>query len=163
LKIIYNCFGGSHSSVTAAAIHLRILPGDKTPRDSELLSLPYFDAQVAPDHGRLRFVGIDEFGNEIYVAGKRNLGTGYEMIMRSFLRIAGINDQEVIFIDTMPYVNAWMVIGGFLSRQCGLNKVGRKIVLYGTRRAYYRFIILVGRVKQRLLKEAGRLCENNIS
>ncbi|HPZ72110.1 MAG TPA: DUF3189 family protein, partial [Peptococcaceae bacterium] len=26
MKIIYNCYGGAHSSVTAAALHLGLLP-----------------------------------------------------------------------------------------------------------------------------------------
>ena len=41
--IIYRCYGGTHSSVMAASIHLELLPGDRKPAGKELLALPYFD------------------------------------------------------------------------------------------------------------------------
>jgi hypothetical protein len=31
MKIIYHCYGGTHSSVIAAAIHLGLLPEDRVP------------------------------------------------------------------------------------------------------------------------------------
>ena len=58
MKIIYNCYGGAHSSVTAAAIHLQMLPETRKPSAAELLNLPYYDAQVGKDHGRIRFLGL---------------------------------------------------------------------------------------------------------
>ncbi|HCX78095.1 MAG TPA: hypothetical protein DG577_01645, partial [Firmicutes bacterium] len=45
--MIYHCYGGAHSSVTAAAVHVGLLARDKTPSRLELVSLPYFDAQKA--------------------------------------------------------------------------------------------------------------------
>jgi hypothetical protein len=41
MKIIYCCYGGSHSSVTAAAIHLDMLPLTRKPTSAELLSIPF--------------------------------------------------------------------------------------------------------------------------
>ncbi|HWJ02080.1 MAG TPA: DUF3189 family protein, partial [Verrucomicrobiae bacterium] len=46
MKIIYNCYGGSHSSVTAAAIHLGLVDCGKVPCARELWKLPYYDSQV---------------------------------------------------------------------------------------------------------------------
>ncbi|HEX3010797.1 MAG TPA: DUF3189 family protein, partial [Syntrophomonadaceae bacterium] len=39
MKIIYHCFGGSHSSVTAAAIHLGLIEKHRPPSMEELMSL----------------------------------------------------------------------------------------------------------------------------
>lgn len=147
MKYIYNCFGGSHSSVTTAGIHLGLLPRERAAENKELLALPYYDAQVAKDHGRLRFMGFDELGNEVYVTGSRNLRTGYERIMRSVLTITGTKQKDIVIINTMPYVNLWMMIGGYLSRRLGFFRVGRSIILYGTRCSYYKFIHLVNLIK----------------
>lgn len=89
MKIIYNCYGGAHSSVTAAAIHLGWLPETRLPTARELLNLPYYDAQKGKDHGKIRFLGLDCLGNEIYIVGKKNLGSYYEKIMRSFILLSG--------------------------------------------------------------------------
>lgn len=149
MKFIYHCFGGSHSSVTAAAIHLGLLPENRPAADEELLSVQLFDAQVNPDHGRIRFMGWDDQGNEVYITSKRNLREHYEDIMKQLLHIAGGDElnREVVFINTMPYVNIFMVIGGYLSRRLGFNRLGRKIVCYGTRQSYYQFTQLVRQYK----------------
>jgi len=96
-------------------------------------------------------MGYDGEGNEVYITSKRNLGFGYERIMRQFLRITGRPDldREVIFINTMPHVNIFMVIGGYLSRRLGFYKLGRTIVVYGTRLSYLKFTHLIRQVKEK--------------
>lgn len=164
MKIIYNCYGGSHSSVTAAAIHVGLLPYNRIASREEMLRLPYYDAQIAADHGRIRFMGYDERGHEIYIIGKRNLGHYYERIMRQIINVAQGNQQEFIFVDTMPYVNIFMVIGGFLSRRWGWNRVGRYIILYGTQQSYFKFVHLVNLVKSNVDTNHRRQdCENCFS
>lgn len=149
MKIIYNCYGGAHSSVTAAALHLRLLSDTGCPSSAELLNLPYFDGQIRKDHGRLRFVGFDYWGNEVYIASKKNLGKFYGRIMKHLLLLGGEKPENFVFIDTMPYVNIWMVIGGFLSRRLGLTRIGRPIVIYGTKKAYWKFVHLIHLVKNK--------------
>ena len=51
--IIYHCYGGTHSSVMAASLHLGLLPQDKKPTGKELLALPYFDQQSGADFGKI--------------------------------------------------------------------------------------------------------------
>jgi hypothetical protein len=93
-------------------------------------------------------MGRDEYGNDVYIASKRGLGAKYKSIMNFFLDLIEENDNKIVFIDTMPYVNIWMIIGGFLSRRWGFTNFGRRIVLYGTRQSYFRFVQLVHLVKQ---------------
>lgn len=154
MKIIYNCYGGAHSSVTAAAIHLQMLPETRKPSAAELLNLPYYDAQVGKDHGRIRFFGFDSRGNQIYITGKKNLGVFYEEIMYNLLFLGGDKQEQenFVFINTMPYVNIWMVIGGFLSRRLGWKVLGRPLVIYGTKQAYWKFIHLINLVKDKYIK-----------
>lgn len=147
MKFIYNCYGAAHSSITAAGLHLGLLPEDRPAGNSEFLSLPYYDATSDPDHGRIRFMGFDDRGHEVYIASKKSLGGSYEKIMRTYIRIAEGEEDRVVFIDTMPYVNIFMVIGGFLSRRLGFNRIGRAIILCGTRISYRKFAILAHQVK----------------
>lgn len=151
LRIIYNCFGGAHSSVTAAALHLGLIPEDRPATARELLNIPYYDAQVGKNHGRIRFMGFDSMGNEVYIVGKKNLGAAYEKIMRSLIMLSGESQEKYHFVNTMPYVNLWMVIGGYLSRRLGWRFPGRPIVIYGTRKAYPRFLHLVKLLKGKCL------------
>ncbi|NMA02123.1 MAG: DUF3189 family protein [Clostridia bacterium] len=147
MHIIYHCYGGAHSSVTAAAIHTRLLSENTIPSGEELLKLPYYDLQVAEDHGYIRYMGQDEKQNNVYITSKHNLGKSYETIMRSVAEIAGLPQDELVFIDTMPYVNVLMMIGGYLSRRLGWVRIGRPIVIMGTKLAFPKFSQLVNIVK----------------
>lgn len=147
MYIIYNCYGGSHSSVTAASIHAGLLKDNKVPTPKELMNLPYYDRQIAKDHGFIRYIGRDENGNNIYITSKHNLSHYYETIMRSILCIMEIPNEELVFVDTMPYVNWLMVVGGYLSRRLGLTTIGRPIVILGTQIAFFNFSQLVNLIK----------------
>ena len=73
LKIIYHCYGGSHSSVIAAALHLKWIDKDRLPSEEEMMAIPYYDKTDNGDFGSILFIGIDESGNEIYVLGKKGM------------------------------------------------------------------------------------------
>jgi hypothetical protein len=71
MKIIYHCFGGSHSSVTAAALHLGMLDKTRIPTREQLMDVPYYDKTSDEDFGSIRYMGTDEFGHDVYVLGKK--------------------------------------------------------------------------------------------
>lgn len=147
MKIIYCCFGGSHSSVTAAAIHLGMLSSTRTPTGAELLLVPYYDRQIAKDHGSFRYMGDDEYGNQIYIIGKHNLGRNFEDIIRQIAEIFGLDQTNFVIVDTMPYVNMTMMIGGYTSRRLGIVTIGRPIVIRGTQNAFFKLAAMVHRLK----------------
>lgn len=149
MHIIYHCYGGAHSSVTAAAIHARLLSENSIPNGEQLLKLPYYDLQVAKDHGYIRYIGQDEHDNSVYITSKHNLGEDYEDIMRSIANIAGLPQNQLVFVNTMPYVNILMMIGGYLSRRLGWVRIGRPIVIMGTKIAFPKFSQVVNIVKTR--------------
>ena len=146
-KIIYHCYGGAHSSVTAAAIHLGQLRGEKVPTSEELMALTLFDRQTKEGHGKLHFFGFDEKGDEVYSVGCRNVGESVAKLLAKLKEILSAGD-ELIFIDTLHCVNLKMRIGGYISRRLGLIKIGRPIVLRGTRDAYFKLVKLVQQVKE---------------
>lgn len=155
MNIIYHCYGGAHSSVTAAAVHLGWLPTDRIPETEEFQRLPYFDRPVAKDHGRIRLMGKDELGNDIYVLGRRNSARIFENMAQGLLDVYNVPAEEFQFYDVMPYVNWKMMLGGFSSRKIGATFLGRPIITIGTKHSYWKIVTLVHRVKILQLKGGG--------
>jgi len=151
MKIIYHCFGGSHSSVTAAAIHLGWLDENRLPTQAELMKIPYYDKTNNRDFGSIRFMGRDKDGNDIYVLGKKSLGERYSRILVGVARILGVENQLLV-INCMPGVNWAMKIGGFTSRRLRLVLLGRPLVAQGTKWAYRYLVNLVAQTRKMLPK-----------
>ena len=151
--IVYHCYGGAHSSVTAAAVHLGWLPAERIPESDEIRSIPYFDRPRAKDHGRLQFMGKDEFNNDIYAIGRRNNSQVIDNIVRGLAEIFKIPKDRLLLVNVMPYVNWKMVVGGFTSRKLGLTVVGRPIIISGIKFSYWKIVSMVNRVK--VCKDSG--------
>jgi len=149
MLVVYQCYGGSHSSVTSAAIHLGMLDASRIPNKEELISLPYFDKTCDADFGRMRLVGIDTRGNLVYVLSKRNLGSHFTSILLGIAEMAGIK-EKVMLVNTFPYVNWLMMLGGFISRRLGFSVIGRPILIKGTQKAFFDLAALVNDVKNKL-------------
>ena len=146
MKIIYHCYGGAHSSVTAAAIHLGWLPTDRLPAKAELMGLPYFERTTDKDHGHIRFMGQDQYGNEIFVLGRRNCAKVFENMAKGLVTVFGEATEEYMFFNVMPYVNWRMMLGGYTSRRLGIIYFGRPIILAGVIASYWKIVSFVQRV-----------------
>ncbi|WP_157872773.1 DUF3189 family protein [Desulfoscipio gibsoniae] len=147
LKIIYHCFGGTHSSVTAAAFHLGMLPSDRTPRAEDLQAIPFFDTRDSRDHGNIALMGIDGQGNEIYFVGQRGSPQILENIIHGLARQFDIPPQDYKLVNVMYKVNLSMRLGGYMSRRFKWIYPGRPLVTWGTIHACRNIINLVRRVK----------------
>jgi hypothetical protein len=133
--------------VVAAAIHLDQLQSERVPSSEELMKLTLFDRQTKDGHGLLHFFGFDEKGRQIYSVGCRSVGTTVERTLSGVAEILG-KEKELFFIDTLPCVNIKMRIGGYLSRRWQLIRLGRPIVMQGTRQAFHELVQLVARTKE---------------
>ena len=142
LKVIYHCYGGSHSSVLAAALHLRLLPRHRLPTLEEMMALPYFDKTTDEDFGAVKFMGVDEYNNEVYCLGKKSLGDRYSNLLTGIAGILG-KEGEVLAVNTMNRVNWFMKLGGYASRRAGLVALGRPVLGRGTRQAFFELLNLV--------------------
>jgi hypothetical protein len=150
LKIVYHCYGGTHSSVLAAAVHTRRLVPDRVPSPDELLALPLYDKQDGKDYGRIAAYGRDEAGNEIFVLGRRSYVQAPEMVfcgLRSAFKVA----EPVKLVDTATTLNWQMKVGGYLSRGLGLKAIGRLIVTWGSHLAYPRVVSLVETIRKEVM------------
>jgi hypothetical protein len=142
MKIIYHCYGGSHSSVLAAALHLKMLDPARPPAFEDMMLLPYFDKTRNIDFGTIRHMGTDDLGHEVYVLGKKNMGDRCTAMIMSVARLLGV-EHEVIAVNCMSRVNLFMMIGGFISRRLGWTTIGRPILFRGTRDAFRNIANLV--------------------
>ncbi len=153
--VIYHCWGGAHSSVTAASIHLGLLPSGRIPAKEEFLHTKHFDRQGPGDHGKIFPLGIDEQGHQICFMGR----TFYaEIIIRAIGGVAKLHQldpNQIIFVDVMSCVNYVMMLGGSVSRALHLIAVGRPIVIRGTQQSYGRLVQLVNEVKKGIREKTG--------
>lgn len=145
MVIIYNCYGGTHSSILASAIHLKKLPTDRIPAREEILALEYFNKLTYKDMGRLIFQGSDSEGNRIYTIGR---GTSKVLVPAMInLVIALYRNNEIsekfLFINCSPTVHPLMTAGGFFSRGLHIDPIGVPLLVKGVRLTYYNITKLV--------------------
>lgn len=142
MKVIYHCFGGTHSSVLCAALHLGLISKQKLPTYRDLISLPYFDKVSGEQVGQIFPMGEDDGGNDIYIMGCRSCGPIVEKATKEMNRLLGISEPEILMFDTTPCLNIIIKIGGFLSRRLGLTRLGRPFLYLGIRLAFPKFVEL---------------------
>ncbi len=150
MKIIYHCFGGTHSSVTAAAAHLGNLPADRLPKPEELQSIPFFDNLDGRNHGKITLMGIDRAGNEVYFAGQRGKPHILENVIHGLAKHFQIPAESYRLVNVMHKVNISMRLGGVMSRKLKWIAAGRPLVTIGTIWAYPEILHLV---RNTLVKE----------
>lgn len=147
MKIIYHCYGGNHSSVTAAAVHLGKLPHHRLPTCGELMSLEMFDKQDSRDIGRIIKVGADGWGNDIFVVGRLSRPQILYNMLQGLGEHFHIPIESYILVDVGMLINNTMRVGGLLSRGFGLTNLGRPLVARGTIKAYRQICDLVAEIK----------------
>lgn len=132
-KVVYFDYGGSHTSVLAACIHAGKLTPDQGPDTKALMDLPYLDKTTPEDFGKIKYIGTDEKGHEIYSLGTKSLKPG--PILKDLAELQGISDQFAFF-RTTTMVNNILRVGGFLSRSASLPSIGRPLVMSGLKKSY---------------------------
>jgi hypothetical protein len=118
------------------------------------MALPFFDRITKEHHGCLIFIGTDELGHDVYVLGRGPSAITVERALASGIALVGGDPGSVRFFNTLPTVNWWMRVGGFLSRAVGITVLGRPLVLHGTRKAYPYLVRFVAEAKRAVQKHA---------
>jgi hypothetical protein len=150
MKLFYCCYGGAHTSVTCASIHLNYLPDDRIPKSEEFRSVPFYDKMDNHKLGTPVYMGTDEMGWDIYIIGMKNMKHLVIPAMKSYLNTCGINQKNFVLVNALVELHPVTSIGGVTSRKLGLETIGRPMTIWGIRRSYTKFVDLVGSVKENL-------------
>jgi len=155
MKLFYHCFGGAHTSITCAAIHLGYLPMDRIPNFKEFISVPYYDKMEDKNRGTPLYIGRDELGIDIYAIGLRNACHIMIPAIKSYLNVNNIPSKDILFVESLVKLHPITGVGGFLSRKLNLVSIGRPLTIWGIRRRYSVFVEIVSGVKESLLRYIG--------
>jgi len=128
-RIFYVCYGGTHSSVVAAMLHLGLVSvQDIQVHGPEVLSwLPYFDRRTTGEIGLPVLLGHDVYGSEVYALGTGWLGRRLELCLCDLVEVA-CPGARACFCSVRGVLDFRARIGGFLSRRVHLVQPGRKLV-----------------------------------
>ncbi|MDD4493471.1 MAG: DUF3189 family protein [Eubacteriales bacterium] len=134
---IYNCFGGTHSSSLAAAVHLKQINPEKPLSNEDIFSIDYFDRLGKEDMGKFIYRGTDEDGNKVYTFGR---GSSDVLIpaIGNFVNLLSIEcglKAKIIISNLSPTVNFFMTVGGTISRFMKLPFLGRPFLAAGAKKA----------------------------
>ena len=151
--VIYHCYGGNHSSVVAAALHVGLLPENRLPFFEEIMTCPYFDCFTKKNAGELHFMGKDGENNLVFTMGCLKAGLVVEKAVNEILRALNHKKHEVIMVNTLPIVNIPLKIGGFISRSLGMIFPGRWLAVKGILMSYNSIHLLVQKTKKQLSQE----------
>lgn len=147
MKVIYCCYGSSHSSVVAAAIHLGTLPLSPIPCSLDIMNLPYYDKVTTDELGACTYMGTDDTGCDVYILGTGPARRIVRRAVESIFQLCGVSQDSYMLVDTLTSIGAVTKIGGFLSRRMGLTRIGRPMTIWGIKRAYPQLASIVARVK----------------
>ena len=147
---IYNCYGGTHSSVLAMAYHLEMLDETREPTKEEILELPNFNKLVYGNRGELFYYGSDKDGNGVYTVGR---GRSKVLIpglynLASMLHKQKLLNEKIIFSNTSPTVPLAMTFGGLFSRWLKIDFIGVPLLVKGSKQSYKDIIELVNNTKK---------------
>lgn len=149
MKIIYSCFGGAHSSVVTAGIHMGYLPTNGLASKEEILTTPFYDKAANKEVGKPLYMGIDNKNHSIYIMGMGHARNYYtKMLYEFYNEITHNYKKDIIFINVTSLLNNYTRLGGFMSRRLNLVTLGRPLTVYGIQKNYPYFIELVQNVKE---------------
>lgn len=150
MHIVYHCVTGCHSSSTAAAIHIGLLPENYKPSYHDLLSVPFYDELEEKDRGKIILRGTDEKGNSIYTLSRKYIPHLILPVVLDTWNIFNQAENDLMLVNTQPCVNGFMKLGGYLSRGLKMTKQGKPIVAKGTLYTYENIAALVKNTKNQL-------------
>lgn len=145
MNYVYYCFGGAHTSVTCAAIHLGLLPRE-VPTASEVMSFPWFDRGLTSEIGTPRLLGVDGDGHNVYFVGLGLYRRQMVALAKAIISMKG-KSEDYLFVNSLAGVHVFTRVGGFTSRRLNLVRWGRYIAAMGIRLRWARLQQTVAEAK----------------
>lgn len=150
MELFYCCYGGAHTSVTCASIHLGYLPDNRVPSAAEFAELPFYDKMDNHKLGTPVYMGRDIQGWDIYIIGMKNAKTLVIPAIKSYLNVCSRDQSDFKLINALIELHPITSIGGVITRKLGLISLGRPMTIWGIRKTYPQFLKLVEEVKKDL-------------
>jgi len=145
MEVIYWCYAGAHTSVTAAALHLGFL--NMKPTITDIMALPGFDSTCSDQLGMVNKYGTDTAGNNIYIAA---LGPNRAVtlpVLNLLLEACGLSSDSYLLVNALSCIRIETRVGGYISRRLGYVRLGRYLCALGILRSFKCFMQLVETVK----------------
>ncbi len=146
MKVVYSCYGGAHTSIVAAAIHLGFLSDKEVPSSQSIMKIPFYDKAENKNIGKPLFMGLDQNGHEIYVWGMGANRSACSNLIYDYANLMG-GRGPILIVNSIALINLPIRIGGFLSKKLKLVALGKPLTAMGIKKKYHRFVGLVGNVK----------------
>jgi len=153
--VIYRCYGGTHTSVVAAAIHLGLLPHDRRPTAEELYAVPHFDAVLHRQVGGLLPFGSDPMGCRVYALGLVGADADVLVAVTQLLQLSGYRPWETFLPVSLGAAGSLLRLGGFLSRHLNVPRLGRPLLFSGVQRAYFSLVRLTDETRNLMRENAS--------
>ncbi|SCX87623.1 DUF3189 family protein [Alkaliphilus peptidifermentans] len=148
MKIIYSCYGGAHTSIVAAGIHLGLLPTKRVPKVREIMAIPYYDYTSSKCIGIPIYMGKDKDNHDIYVVGMGSARRELTQLVYDYVYHHNrYSIKEVLVVNSIALINLPVRIGGFISKKINIIAIGKPITAYGIQKNYMLFVDLVKNVK----------------
>lgn len=147
--VVYHCYGGVHTSITAAGIHVGRLPRDRIASAEELLGVRPFDSHCARI-GEVHSFGRDTRGVAVKAVGLAGGGRRLLPLLLEVLGVVGYGDEEIVLHNALSAAGIAVRLGGLLSCGLGVITVGRPLVIRGVMAGYPKLVQGVEAVGRRL-------------
>ncbi len=150
MKLFYQCYGGAHTSVTCASIHLGYLPKDRIPDPKEFYSVPFYDKMDNDKLGTPVYVGRDQLGWDLYIIGMKNARDIVIPAIHSYLNYNNLSGEPILIANALVELHPVTSVGGFISRKLRLRLIGKPMTVWGIRKSYPKLVDLVERTKAKI-------------
>jgi len=161
-RAVYHCFGATHSSIAAAAVHTGMLPAGHRLHASDIQRIPGFDARASSDIGRAVFIQRDDQGQEVFAVGFDGARGILTRAYVDLLQLAPPESPPLVLANTLSHVSILVRIGGYLSRRLRLVGPGRALATEGIARSMPRLSAVVANTKAEMARlRQARLAEKD--
>jgi len=142
--VFYLCPSGDFAGTICGALHLGGLSAARGPSHREIIQLRRFGESKPEDIGRPLFLGVDQFGNQVYSIGVLQENDVALRTIDDLLRIFHIPPHEVILADAVPCGGWRLKLAGLFSGW-GMHSWAYRLAVPSIRRCYPALSDLVAR------------------
>ncbi|MCK8823930.1 DUF3189 family protein [Fuchsiella alkaliacetigena] len=156
MKIVYYDSTGQYLAVVAAALHLKMISKQESPKWEDLKELAYFDAQNRIELGKLTLIGKDELENDIYILGSGSVAQIIERALLDLNKLLAV-EEEFLFVDLTEEESLIFKLALKLKGYSFNFKLVNRLICHSLNSSFSSLITKVEEVEKRLKNSEGNL------